>query len=301
MTRNSKTWIILEAVVIFCLASLSQAQATVTPYLVTPTGFSSYTILSDLSNGGNFNLNQSIVDGNLGVINSSLNNSNNDTINGNLSYTQSQFSKNSTVAVTGKSSLDVTLATASTQAALFSKTIANFTVASNHVINGDNAGSSISLAAYAAVNVFQLTNNINGTITLTGNSSEVFYINVTGAFNISGVVLNGVDAKNVYWNIISGSNVNLSGSLSGTFLAYNSNTSQATSLNINNATIEGNIYGGSMNISNSTINGVSLGEALEAPEANSVFALSIFAALLFGSSLKRCWNRRRQVQVAAAA
>jgi len=83
----------------------------------------------------------------------------------------------------------------------------------------------------------------------------------------------------------------LSGTLNGTFLAFNSN-SQATAINISNATVNGDIYSGGLDASNVTVNGLAPGVGLPtalAPEASSVAAMSLFACFLVGS-----WFRKTQ-------
>lgn len=299
--RSAKTWTFLGAAMAICLASLTGAQATVTPYVVSTSGFSEYTLIMDSPSGGY--INQSTINGDAGIVSrGQSSNYNNDIINGSLDYTQSNFLKNfSSITVNGESALSTAPVNASAAASSFAQTVANFTISSGNALTS-NYNQGLTLTASSDLNVFSIGNNsnVNGTIKLVGDSNDVFYINVYGNLNLSSIDIGNVSAKNVYWNIIGNGKVSLNnGTYYGSFLTYEASASQ--SLTINNATLEGNIYGGSMGLSSATINGVPLSEALAAPEPGSVAAIVLFGMFLFGSAAKRMWERRRQVPEEAAA
>ncbi len=299
--RSAKTWTLLGAAMAIGLASLTSAQATVTPYVVSTSGFSEYTLIMDSPSGGY--INQSTINGDAGIVSrGQSSNFNNDKINGDLDYTQSNFLKNfSSITVNGASSLNTDPVNASAAASNFAQTLANFTISSGHTLTS-NYNNGLTLTASGDLNTYSIgsNSNVNGTVTLSGDSNDVFYINVYGNLNLSNIVLDGVSAKNIYWNIINNGKISLNnGTYYGTFLTYEASASQ--SLTINNATLEGNIYGGSMGLSSATVNGVPLSEALAAPEPGSVAAIILFGLFLFGSAAKRMWERRRQVPVEPAA
>ena len=185
------------------------------------------------------------------------------------------------------------------KAADFSKTIAGFTATQTFGQN-DNVQT---LLGNGGINVVDITGgNINGTVTLSGGANDIFYINVGANMAMSGVVLaNGVTANHVFWNITNGQNANLSGNLNGTFLAFNSN-GQATSINMNQATVNGNVYVAGLDANNLTVNGLQYGGAASpsamAPEASSVAAMTIFACFLLGATLKKRLVRGFAVRLA---
>lgn len=291
----SKAWVLLGVFAGLCLGGFSKAEATVAAQALDASGFREYALISDLSKGGAFNVNQTTVKGNVGVIGSTgATAANNDHFYGNLGYTGSSFTLNSTVAVSGVKAQDLSLSTAMQQAALFAKTMANFTP--TQILTGDRSNASVS--GNGGINVVNFTGvNVNGIVTLNGGANDVFYINVSSNLNISGIVLNGVSAGNVYWNLINGQSSNLTGSLYGTFLSFTSGN-EAGTVNINNATVEGGIYGGTFNMNNVNVSGLPLAEAPDpnamAPEVNSYVAMLLFGAFLFGSSWLRAWKRRHQ-------
>ena len=282
-------WVVALA---FCFGGFSAARATVTPYYVDASGIQKYGLVEDLRNGGNFNVNNSRVNGNTAVLGASgASGANNDVFNGNFSYTGGGFDLYSTVTVTGKKSQDFTLASTVQTAANFSKTIAGFTPTQ---IFGQNDNVQ-TLTGNGGINVIDITGgNVNGTVTLRGGINDIFYINIQANMAMSGVVLaNGVTADHVFWNIINGQNANLSGTLDGTFLAFNSN-SQATLINVNQSTLDGSIYSGGLDANNLTVNVLAVNPVANAPEASSVIAMSAFALFLLGSSTTKFWKRKAQ-------
>jgi len=293
--------VLLAWLLAFLFCGLIEARATVTPYVVDASGFNSYAVLADLSHGGSFNVNGSLVNGNTGVIGSSANGANNDVLNGNLSYSQGAFGLNSTVSVTGSKAQSFTLANSVQAAADFSHTIAGFTP--TLTLGGDLNGNT-TISRTTGLNVVDITGvNVNGTITVNGGANDIFYINVGSNFNVQGITLaGGVKASNVFWNLANGQSSNLSGNLSGNFLSFNG-SGQASQLNINNATVNGELVAGSFNMNNINVTALAPaaggGGAVMAPEASSNAALRAFGLFLLGSSLVRsCKNK---VQVASIA
>ena len=282
--------IILGMVLAFFAAGLSEGRATVTPYAVDASGIQGYALVTDLSHGGNFNVNNTHVNGNTAVLGSSgAYGANNDVFNGNFSYNAgANFALYNTVTVTGAKAQDFTLASSVQKAADFSKTIAGLTATQTFGQN-DNVQT---LLGNGGVNVIDITaGNVNGTVTLSGGAKDIFYINVGANMAMTGVVLaNGVTANHVFWNIINGQNANLSGTLNGSFLAFNA-SGQATSININQATVNGDVYVAGLDANNLTINGLPMqggaSPSAIAPEASSVAAMAVFACFLAGSSLRR--------------
>jgi len=299
VTLSGSQRVLLGMVLASFFGGLSEAGATVTPYSVDPSGIQQYALVEDLTHGGNFNVNNSQVNGNTAVLGASgASGANNDLFNGNFSYTGSTFNLYNTVTVNGTESQAFTLASTVQKAANFSKTIAGFTATVAFDQNGNTVlgnGTANNLIGNGGINVVDYNSgNINGTVTLNGGANDIFYINVGANMALSGVTLaGGVTANHVFWNIINGQNANLSGTLNGTFLAFNSN-SQATAINISNATVNGDIYSGGLDASNVTVNGLvplSGGGATTAvaPEASSVAAMAVFACFLVGS-----WFRKAQ-------
>lgn len=278
---------LVGAVLMLFLGSLSQGWATVSPTVVSDSGFDSFALMS---NGGNLNLNGLTVNGNTGILGvSSLQGSNNDAFKGDLSYTTSSFGLNNNT-VTGKTAQDTSISTAFSSAQTFSSTLDNFKATQSTVGDFTNG---VTLAGNGGLNVINFHGaNAGGVVTLTGGANDIFYINVSSNnLNLSGVVLNGVKADNVYWNIVNGSTSNLTGNLSGTFLAFNN-----SSLNITNSTLSGAVFGGSLNINNVTITAlpVDMTTTTLVPEASSYAALGVFAALIAGSSVLRWWKSRQR-------
>lgn len=273
------------------LGGLSVGHATITP--LDASAIQAYAVVTDLTHGGNFNVNNTLVTGNTAVLGASgASGANNDTFKGNFSYTGSSFSLYNTVTVTGTKAQDFTLASTVQKAADFSKTIAGFAATQTFGQN-DNVQT---LTGNGGVNVVDiLGGNVNGTVTLHGGANDIFYINVTANMAMTGVVLSGgVTAGHVFWNIINGQNANLSGTLNGTFLAFNAN-GQATSINVNQATVNGSIYSGGLDANYLNVNALPAGApSALAPEASSVAAMALFACFLLGSSLKRFCKRLPQ-------
>ncbi len=283
--------LIFGTALLFFFGGLSEGRATITPYYVDASGLQQYALVTDLSHGGNFNVNNSRVNGNTAVPGASgASGANNDVFNGNFSYTGATFGLYNTVTVTGNKAQDFTLASTVQKAANFSHTIAGFTATQSY---GQN-DTVTSLTGNGGLNVVDITaGNVNGTVTLHGGANDIFYINVGANMALSGVVLSGgVTANHVFWNITNGQNANLSGTLNGSFLAFNSG-GQATSINISQATVNGNIYVAGLDASNLTLNGLQYGgggsPGAMAPEASSVAALALFCCFLVGSSLRRSW------------
>ena len=275
------------------LLGLSEGRATVTPYAVDASGIQGFALVTDLSHGGNFNVNGTTINGNTAVLGASgASGANNDVLNGNLSYTGASFSLYSTVTVTGSKSQSFTLANTIQKASDFSRTIAGFAATQTYGQN-DNVQT---LLGHGGVNVIDITGgNVNGVVTLKGGANDIFYINVGANMAMTGVVLsNGVTANHVFWNIINGQNANLSGTLNGSFLAFNA-SGQATSINMNQATVNGNIFVAGLDANNLTLNGVSYsGAAVLVPEASSVAAMAAFACFLLGSSLQSRFKLRKE-------
>jgi len=294
--------VLLTWLLAFLFCGLVEGRATVTPYVVDASSFNSYAVLADLSHGGSFNVNGAFVNGNTGVIGSSANGANNDVLNGNLSYSQGSFGLNSTVSVTGSKTQSFTLANSVQAAADFSHTIAGFTP--TLTLGGDLNGNT-TISRTAGLNVVDITGvNVNGTITVNGGANDIFYVNVGSNFNVQGITLaGGVKASNVFWNLANGQSSNLSGNLSGNFLSFNG-SGQAAQLNINNATVNGELVAGSFNMNDINVTALppvagAGGGSVMAPEASSNAALGAFGLFLLGSSLVRSWKNK--VQVASIA
>ena len=295
-----KGWVLWGLALSLFLGGFSEGRATVTPYAVDASGLQQFALVTDLSHGGNFNVNNSQVNGNTAVLGSyGAYGANNDVFKGNFSYNAgANFDLYNTVTVTGTKAQDFTLTSTVQKAANFSQTIAGFTATVGFDQNGNTlfgSGSANNLIGNGGINVVDYYGgNINGTVTLHGGAKDIFYINVGANMALSGVVLSGgVTANHVFWNITNGQNANLSGTLNGTFLAFNSG-GQATSINISQATVNGNIYVAGLDATNLTLNGLTYGGSgspgAMAPEASSVAAMALFSCFLLGSSLKRFWK-----------
>ena len=279
--------LLFGAVLMLFLGSLSEGRATVVAAVVDDSGFDDYALLAK---AGNLNINNLTVKGDSGFVGvSSLQGFNNDVFKGDVSYTTSSFGLNNN-HVTGSTEKDTSIATAFSAAQTFSSTLNTFKSTQSAIGNFTNG---VTIAGDGGLNVVSLNGaNAQGVITLTGGANDIFYINVSSNnLNLTGVVLNGVKAENVYWNIVNGSTSNLSGDLSGTFLAYNNST-----LSISNSTLSGAVFGSSLNINNVTITALPVDMTTTAlvPEASSYAALGVFAAFLAGSSVLRWWKSRQR-------
>lgn len=277
-----------SAVLGLAMLVCASARATVTPYVLDDAAVKQYALLAK----GSFYVNNTTVNGDTGVISGQINAANNDNLKGDLVYQNGPFSLNSTISVSGEKRQDLTLSNTVSDASAFSMSMANFKATQTLAGNLNN----VTLTSTGDLNVINLRgNNVNGTVTLSGDANDIFYINVWSNMNVSGIVLaDGVLASNVYWNLLSSQNSNLSGNLNGTFLAFNSGGT-ATKLNINNAQVTGNVIGGEMHISNTVITGISVQTAVPVvPETSSVVAMSLLALFVLGSSFVRNWQQRRR-------
>ena len=277
----------------FLLCWVADAGATVAQY-VDPSGFEKYALISDTRNNGKLNFNSTVINGNTGILGNSLDGLNHDKINGNLGYSSSSFELEDGLKVSGVVSRDLTLANTFQKAADFSKTIAGFTPT---LTIGSDINNGTRITGNGGINVIAMNGvNANGVITLDGSANDIFYINVKSNLNISGVVLShGVAANHVFWNIINGQSNNLTGTLNGTFLAFNA-SGNATQINLSQATLNGDLFAGSLNMNNVNINGLPstsdlVGMAM-VPEASTKMAMGLFAGLIFGAPLLRRFRNR---------
>ena len=287
VTPFSKRALVLGVALALLLCGRSESQATLTP----PSALGQYALLSD----GSFSANGSTFEGNAGVKSGALSDSNHDTFKQKFSYQTGSLNLNHNT-VNGITYQDVTLQTTINSIAKFSYDISqlqatltkNNNYSGNTIING-NGGTNV-------VNFTGSDHNLNGTVTLNGGANDVFYINVFTHMDLTGVILaNGVSAKNVFFNIVSGQDAKLSGTINGTVLAFNPKTKKTTSLEITGATINGDVVAGSLNINNTTINGIvaAPSDVAMAPEASSLAAMSLLGILLLASSFTRFWKKNK--------
>jgi Ice-binding-like/Secretion system C-terminal sorting domain len=152
--------------------------------------------------------------------------------------------------------------------------IAGRTADSNFATGSDLGGTTLGRGIYASAGAFV----INGTLTLTGTSSDIFIFKMistlTPATGSNVVLTGGVLASNVYWQV--GSSAFINGDFKGNILAYATITQYA------GASIEGNLYTKTSYID---INGSSL----------LPVELSSFSAATIGSNVKLSWNTATEV------
>jgi choice-of-anchor A domain-containing protein len=293
MICGSKTWMFLGMVLGLCLGTFSESRATLT----VPSGLDEYSVVA----GSSLTINDSTISkGDVGIVGGSFS-GNNDNISGDFGY-GSSVSLNQTVHASGTAQ-DLGLSSEFTLAKNFSSQIVTLANSASALdIAGNYNG--ITLTGNGGVNVINFNDysgNLNGTIKLTGNANDIFYINVDAHFNITGVDLEGVSASNVFWNINNGQSNNLNnGYFAGTFLSTNSQIS------FSGGTLNGNVYGSNVGLYNMNVSGIQYETAgadasAMAPEVNSKVALSLFAAFLLGSSWLRSWKNRRQELKSASA
>lgn len=273
------------AALMFLLCVPPQAHATIAT--LDDSGLGNYALVASPYNG-NMNINQTTIKGTTGFFGfSTLNNANNDKFNGDVTYTSSSFTINGpNTTVTGSKYQDTTINGVVANAKNFSLAMDALTATQTF----SQRLSSGQLVSTGSVNVIDLLDGASNTITLKGSAKDIFYINVSNAFDITGIKLDGVKSENIYWNIVNAQNVNMSGDLAGTFLSLN-----GASMNINNAKISGAVYTNALNNMNQvTITGFPAdggGATTMVPEASTYVAMAAFALLVFGSTM-RGWLAR---------
>jgi hypothetical protein len=286
----SKRALILGLALAMLLLGRSEGQAT----LAVPTALSQYALLSN----GSFSANNSTIEGNAWLKSGSLTSSNHNTFDKNFSYQSDSLNlNNGSNTVLGTTAKDTGLQTTINTVAQFSQNMANLTAT---LIENGNYSGNTTLLGNGGTNVIDFTGssyNLNGTITLSGGANDVFYINVFSNMSLTGLLLTGgVTASNVFLNIVNGQNAQVSGTINGTVLAFNSQNQQATAVAITNATIYGDVVAGDLNnMGNSTIVGIAAAQSsvAMAPEASSMAAMSLFGIGLLASSAARLWRNNK--------
>jgi hypothetical protein len=157
------------------------------------------------------------------------------------------------------------------------------------------SGTALTFTGQAGQNVANLTgiNLTNGTFTITGNSTETFVFNVSGAMTLtnSSIKLNGVSANHVLFNVTGGS-VTLSNShANGTFLDLNGAITVSNDTSDTGAFISEN----AITITNSHLNGSPMVAA--APEMPTIVMAGLAGLLVLG---KLGLDRRRHRRAATA-
>jgi len=269
---------VISAAAFLCLVlgGFSATQAVVTPF---PSSLGQYAVLSNGSFGAN---GIKVYDGNVGV--QSLSGANGGVINGNVDYTSYVHSS---VKINGTESQSFTLGTTMSDAINFSTSLR--TTAYTQLITNSNLPIP-TIVGNGSENIINIKADVHSQkITLSGGANDIFYINVFNTLDLTGVILNGVAEDHVLWNIMGG-NANLSGNLTGTFLAVSNGQAAQLSVTGGSTTVKGALIGGSMNLSSTTINGVSFSAAAAttmAPEASSMAAMGAFGCFLLLSSSKK--------------
>jgi hypothetical protein len=174
---------------------------------------------------------------------------------------------------------------------------ADAALASNTTLTGGNT-----INGSAAVNVVSVSSINTTTLTINGNASQVFVINVTGSAGsaLTNVMLSGgVSANHVLFNITGTGSItfNAGGTVNGTFLDTSSSTSGIT---LKGTTLNGElIVGGTDNTGgiqisgNSTINTASFSPVGELP---TISMGSVALLLVLGAGVHRA---RRRTKAAA--
>ncbi len=195
---------------------------------------------------GNFTANGGGTDnGNVAVASGAATLNNPFAINGKL-YLGQGVSYSSNITPTGGETSDPALVSqAASDARTASSDFSGLTATQNVGTLGNNS----SVTGGGGFNVIDATgiSLTNGTLTLTGNASSVFVINVNGDFTVSngGVVLSGgVLATNVVWNI-SG-NLTISGGGAGGATFYGTALDVTGQVTVHDDTWNGEIIGGTI-------------------------------------------------------
>lgn len=291
----SQRALVLGLALALLLCGRSEGQATLT----VPTVLSQYALISN----GSFSANNSTVEGNAWLKSGQLTSSNNNVFQKNFSYQDSSLNlNNNSNKVLGTAAKVSGLETTMNSVAQFSKSISTLEATKN--FNSNISGNTV-LNGNGGVNVIDFNGssyNFNGSLTLNGSASDIFYINVFTNMDLTGLLLNGgVTANNVFLNILSGQNAKIRNTIDATVLAFNPQNQHATSLEITNATIYGAVVAGDLNnMGGSTIKGIAVTQipVAMAPEASSVAAMSLFAIFVLASSASRFWKNRLQTQQA---
>lgn len=292
----SERALVLGLALALLLCGRAESEATLTP----PAALGQYALLSN----GSFTANHSTIEGNAWLKSGSLTSSNGSVFQKNFSYqTGSLNLNNNSNKVYGVTSQNADLETTVNTVAEFSQNISKLGV-TTPALNGDLSGK-ITLTGNGSVNVVDINaaahgKNFNGSLSLSGGANDIFYINVFSNMDLTGLLLSGgVEAKNVFLNIVSGQNAKISGEINGTVLAFNPQNKKATSLEIN-ATIYGDVAAGDLKLSDgTTIKGIAAQSTVAmAPEASSMAAMSLFAIFVLASSSTRFWKNKLQRQQA---
>lgn len=187
----------------------------------------------------------------------------------------------------------------------FSQTLAGFTSTQTF----STLDTSATLIGNGGVNVINFTGgtgvNLDGgdVLTLSGGANDIFYLNFfdEAGFSVSGAaqiaLAGGVDPNNIYWNIVDGTDVSITGgTVYGTLLNINqtsANQGTAGDFTLKNATLYGRIVGGGgadTNVSNGAM--IEIAAVQQAPEASSVAMLAVLGFATMFSSLLRRWGKR---------
>ena len=152
----------------------------------------------------------------------------------------------SNVTPSGGVSTDPSLVSrAASDAMSASGTFAGMTATQSVGTLGNNSSITASGAGLNVINASGV-NITDGTLTLTGSSSSVFVINVTGDFSVSngGIVLAGVQAANVVWNIRG--NLTITGGGAGGATFYGTALDVNGTVTVHDDTWNGEIIGGTI-------------------------------------------------------
>jgi hypothetical protein len=236
---------------ILALFVLTAESTAATPQVLDTSGFNHFTVL-----GQALTVNQSTINGNTGDEGAG-GNMNNAVFNGDFAYSGatnpiSQTAHNSVTGSLLGSSSSVALAFSSLSE--FSRAVAGMT-ATTTFSDQNQTIRSITGLSQLQLNVIDINaGNCNGggTVTIYGDASQIFYINVNDSnFTVKNMVLSGgVQASNIYWNLLKAPEAFSNGTFFGNLISVNS-PMQLTRMNV-----VGNIYGQNPQIYESAVQGI---------------------------------------------
>jgi hypothetical protein len=283
---------------LLCLALFAAvAVATATSAKADPLNLGILTnyALVDLGSGTTLGQNSGPVAGNelLGnSVKAAFAGGNNGQINGTLYYDSTVTGTNTFSQLQNAPTTSLVSTSVTSQAFSYAQAASNYAASLTATQTYGNINSATTITGNGGLNVIDVSNIQNAPLTIKGNSSDTFVINVSGTFNTNQLMtLSGVSASQILFNFTgtSGTVLQTSGGdqLYGTMLAADGGGFQFSELNLNGALID--TGGNEQFVSGSKITTFSAfagdGSSQSVPEPSSL--LSFAAGLLGLASLAR--------------
>jgi hypothetical protein len=251
--------------------------------------------LVDLASGKTLGLNSGPIAGNVLLgngVTAAFAGGNNGQITGTLSYDSTVQGTNTFSQLQNAPNTALVSTSVTSDAFSYAQAVSNYAASLTATQTYGNISNTTTFAGNGGLNVINVSNIQNAPLTISGNASDTFVINVSGVFNTNQVMtLSGVSASQILFNFTgtSGTVFQTSGgdSLYGTFLAADGGGFQFSNLILNGALI--NTGGNVQFVSGSKMPTFS---AFNAP-AGAVPEPS--AVVVFGMGLLGLWAARRRM------